>query len=150
MAITVSGLYYPTWVGILNASQFAIAPLADTVNVAMYTNSVTPNYSTDTAYTAAPYTTNEVTGTGYTAGGVALGTKTLSESPTGTIMFDAADSAWTTSTITNAQGALIYDITVANKALCFVNFGAAYSTTAGTFTIQWNVLGIFTLDITPP
>jgi hypothetical protein len=149
MAITVSGLYITTWIGIINASQFAIAPIADTVNVAMYTNSLTPNYSTDTAYTSAPYTSNEVTGTGYSAGGSALASKTITESPTGTIMVDAADIAWTTSTIANARGALVYDITVSNKALCFVNFGADYSTTAGTFTIQWNALGIFTLDITP-
>jgi hypothetical protein len=130
MAVTVSGLYYPTWVGILNASQFAIAPLADTVKVAMFTNSITPNFSTDTAYTSSPYTSNEVSGTGYTAGGIALTTKTLSESPTGTIMFDADDSSWATSTITNARCALIYDTTVSSKALALVNFGADYSTSA--------------------
>jgi len=150
MAVTVSGLYLPTWLGILNATQLAVNLVGDTVNVAMFSNSVTPNFSTDTAYGVAPYNANEVSGTGYTAGGAALASKTLTESPTGTIMFDAADVAWSTSTITNARCALVYDNTLAGKnAIALVNFGADYSTTAGTFTIQWATSGIFTLDVTP-
>jgi hypothetical protein len=65
-------------------------------------------------------------------------------------MYDAADTSWTTSTITNARCALIYaDALAGNNAICLVNFGADYSTSAGTFTIQWAATGIFTWDVTP-
>lgn len=151
MAVTVSGLFLPTWIDILDASQIAVNLDSETnIKVAMFTNSVTPNFSTDTAYAAAPYNANEVTGTGYTAGGNVLTSTTVSESPSGTLMFDAADSSWTTSTISNARCALVYDNSLTPKAaIVLVNFGADYSTTAGTFTIQWASGGIFNIDLTP-
>ena len=102
MAVTVSGLFYPTWRDALNGTIVLNLDL-ETHKVAMFTNTITPNFSTDTAYGVAPYNANEVSGTGYTAGGALLTTTTLSESPTGTLMVDAADTAWTTSTITNAR-----------------------------------------------
>jgi hypothetical protein len=65
-------------------------------------------------------------------------------------MWDGTDSAWTTSTITNAHCALIYaDALAGNNAIVLVNFGSDYSTSAGTFTIQWATTGIFTIDLTP-
>lgn len=65
-------------------------------------------------------------------------------------MWDATDSAWVTSTIPNAHGALIYaDVLAGNNAIVFINFGSDYSTSAGTFTIQWATTGIFTIDLTP-
>jgi hypothetical protein len=150
MAITVSGLYIVTWIDVLDTTQLAVNLNLTTHKVAMFTNSITPNYSTDTAYGAAPYNANEVSGTGYTAGGATIGSTTVTESPTGTIMWDGADVSWTTSTITNARGGLIYaDALAGDNALCLVNFGADYSTVAGTFLIQWAAGGIFTWDITP-
>ena len=149
MAVTVSGLYYPTWRDALNGTIVLNLDL-ETHKVAMFTNTITPNFSTDTAYGVAPYNANEVSGTGYTAGGALLTTTTLSESPTGTLMVDAADTAWTTSTITNARCALVYaDALAGNNAIVLVNFGADYSTVAGTFTIQWAAGGVFTIDLTP-
>lgn len=116
----------------------------------MFTNSITPNFSTDTAYGVAPYNANEVSGTGYTAGGTALTGTAVSESPAGTLMWDASDVSWTTSTISAARCALIYaDALAGNNAIVLVNFGADYSTSAGTFTIQWASGGIFTIDLTP-
>lgn len=150
MAVTASGLFFPTWRDILDTTQLAIDLDLETHKVAMFTNTITPNFSTDTAYGVAPYAANEVSGTGYTAGGTALLTTAVSESPAGTLMWDAADTSWATSTITNARCALIYaDASVGNEAICLVNFGADYSTVAGTFTIQWNASGILTIDLTP-
>lgn len=150
MAITVSGLYVTTWLDVLDTTQLALDLDLETHKVAMFTNSITPNFSTDTAYGSAPYNANEVSGTGYTAGGALLTSTTLTESPTGTIMWDAADTSWSTSTITNARGALCYaDALAGNNAIVFVNFGSDYSTVAGTFTIQWASGGIFSLDLTP-
>jgi hypothetical protein len=150
MAVTVSGLFVPTWLDILDTTQLAIDLDLETHKVAMFTNTITPNFSTDTAYGVAPYNANEVSGTGYTAGGAAVTTTTVTESPTGTLMWDAADTSWTTSTITNARCALAYaDALAGNNAIVLVNFGADYSTVAGTFTIQWAAGGIFTIDLTP-
>ena len=116
----------------------------------MFTNSITPNFSTDTAYAVSPYNANEVSGTGYTAGGNAVVSPTLTESPTGSVMYDLADSAWTTSTITNARCLLFYaDALAGNNAICLVNFGADYSTSAGTFTVQYASTGMFAVDCTP-
>jgi hypothetical protein len=150
MAVTASGLFIATFTDVLDTTQLALDLDLETHKVAMFTNSITPDFSTNTAYGVSPYNANEVSGTGYTAGGVALTGTALSESPTGTIMWDATDVAWTTSTITNARAALIYaDALAGNNAICLVNFGADYSTVAGTFTIQWAATGIFTLDLTP-
>jgi hypothetical protein len=150
MAITASGLYLITFIDALDSTQLALDLDLDTHKVAMFTNAITPNFSTDTAYGAAPYNANEVSGTGYTAGGAALTGTTLTESPTGSIMWDAADVSWAASTITNARGALIYaDALAGNNAICFVNFGSDYSTSSGTFTIQWPTTGIWALDATP-
>jgi hypothetical protein len=150
MAVTVSGLFLPTWIDILDTTQLAVDLDLETHKVAMFTNTITPNFSTDTAYAAAPYNANEVSGTGYTSGGTALTTTTVTESPTGTLKWDADDASWSTSTITNARCGLCYaDALAGNNAIVLINFGADYSTTAGTFTIQWASGGIFTIDLTP-
>ena len=150
MAVTASGLFVATWTDILDTTQLAVNLDLETHKVAMFTNTITPDFSADTAYGVSPYDANEVSGTGYTAGGTELTTTALSESPTGTIMYDAADTAWSSSTIASARCALIYaDALAGNNAILLVNFGGDYSTTAGTFTIQWNASGIFTLDLTP-
>lgn len=117
---------------------------------ALFSNSITPNFSTDTAYAVAPYNANEVTGTNWASGGVALTGTTVTESPTGTIMFDATDVSVATTTITNARCYLLYaDALAGNNAIVLVNFGADYSTVAGTFGITWAAGGVFTDDMTP-
>ena len=149
MAITASGYFLVTWINILDATQLAINLDLETHKVAMFTNSITPNFSTDTAYGAAPYNANEVSGTGYSAGGTALTSTAVSESPTGTLMWDAADTDWSASTITNARGALIYADALGDEAILLVNFGADYSTNNGLFRIQWASGGVATIDLTP-
>lgn len=150
MAITASGLYVATFTDVLDTTQLAIDLDLETHKIAMFTNSITPNFSTDTAYGVAPYNANEVSGTGYTAGGTALTGTALSEAPTGTIMWDATDPSWASSTITNARGSLIYaDALAGNNAIVLINFGADYSTNNGTFTIQFAAGGILTWDVTP-
>ena len=95
----------------------------------------TPNFDTDSVFGDVG---NEVTGTGYTAGGEALTGITFAISG-GTITWDAGDVTWTGSTITNAAAA----------DTAYVDFGGNFSTTSGTFQIVWNASGIFTLDTTP-
>jgi len=119
---------------------------ADTMKCALFTDSITGtfNFDTNTAYNVSPWNANEVSGTGYTAGGATLATPGVAIS-SGVLAFDAADASWTTSTIT-ARGGLVYDDTTADAALVAVNFGADFSSTAGTFTVQWHASGIFTIS----
>ena len=149
MAVTVSGLYLVNWIDILDATQLVVDLSLTTNKCALFTNSITPNYSTDTVYGAAPYNANEVSGTGYTAGGAAVASPTLTESPTGTMMYDLADTSWATSTITNARFVLFYKGISAFNAICGITLGADYSTVAGTFLITWPATGMFTIDLTP-
>jgi len=104
---------------------------AETFKIALYTSSATLDAST-TAYSV----TNEVSGTGYSAGGNTL---TISANPTtsGTTAFlDFADTTWSSATIT-ARGALIYQSGGSNPAVAVLDFGADKTSTAGDFTIQF-------------
>lgn len=149
MAVSGSGLFCATFVDVLDATQLAIDLSLTTNKWAMFTNTITPNYTTDTAYGVAPYNANEVSGTGYTAGGAAVASPTLTAA-SGIMTYDQADTSWTTSTITNARCALLYaDALAGNNAICLVDFGADYSTVAGTFQITWNASGVFTVDLVP-
>jgi hypothetical protein len=148
VAVSKSGLFIPTWIDILDTTQLAVDLDLETHKLALFTNSITPNFSTDTAYAASPYNANEVSGTGYTSGGTAITTTTVTESPTETLMWDAADTSWTTSTITNARAGLAYaDALAGNNAICLINFAADFSTTAGTFLVQWASGGILNIDL---
>lgn len=117
-------------VEIFTATHNFTASTGHTFKIALYTSSATLNAST-TAYSA----TNEVSGTGYSAGGNTLTSSTPTSSGTTAIM-DFADTSWTSATIT-ARGALIYNSSASNKAVQVLDFGADQSITAGTFTIQF-------------
>jgi hypothetical protein len=150
MAVTVSGLYVPTFIDIFDATQLAIDFDAETHKIALFSNTITPNFSTDTAYAVAPYNANEVTGTNWASGGVLLTGTTVTESPTGSLMWDAADISVASATFTGARCGLIYaDALAGNNAIALINFGGDYSPTAGTFSITWPGTGIFAIDLTP-
>lgn len=100
----------------------------DTFKIALYTSAATLG-ATTTVYT----TSDEVVGTGYTAGGNTLTNVTPTSSGT-TAFTDFADTTWSTATIT-ARGALIYNSTEANKAVAVLDFGSDKTSTAGNFTI---------------
>ena len=106
------------------------ATSGNSFKLALYTSSATLNAST-TAYT----TSNEVSGTGYTATGAALTSVTPTTSGT-TAFCDFADLTFSSSTIT-ANGALIYNDTQSDKAVCTLAFGGDKTSTAGAFTIQF-------------
>lgn len=116
--------------------------LSDTIDVALLTSSYTPNYDTHDFWNDA--SANEVSGTGYSANGAALTTKTISVS-SGVVKFDADDTSWASSTIT-ARYAMVYDRTPSTDAtrplLILVDFGADFSTSNGTFQITWDTNGI--------
>lgn len=102
----------------------------DTINLALYTSAASLSDGT-TAYTAS----NESSGTGYSAGGIALtGIDVTTDSSVAVVSI--TDAVISAATIT-ARGALIYNATNANKAIAVFDFGGDKSSTDGNFTIQF-------------
>jgi hypothetical protein len=113
---------------LLEAGHNFLASGGHAFKIALFTSAATLSAAT-TVYAA----TNEVSGTGYTAGGNTL--TNINPTSSGTTAFtDFNDTSWTTATIT-ARGALIYNSTSANKAVAVLDFGTDQTSTAGTFSI---------------
>lgn len=115
----------------------------DTIKAMLVTSAYTPDPD---AHTKRSDVTNEVTGTGYTAGGAALANKTLTADNTGNKgVFDADDLVWSTATIT-ARAAVLYKsrggAASADELIMYVDFGADVTSTGDDFTIAWNAAGI--------
>jgi hypothetical protein len=115
-------------VGVIRATT-----AADTFKIALYSTLATLN-STTTVYT----TQDEVTGTGYVAGGNTL---VISQAPTSTNTETVAwlnfeNSSWANATF-SADGALIYNSTQGNKAVAVLNFGGTKTTANQTFTVTF-------------
>ena len=109
------------------------ATSGDTFKIALFTSDATLGAST-TAYS----TSNEITnssGTAYTAGGATLTSVTPTTSGT-TALCDFADVSYTSASFT-ANGALIYNSSASDKAVCAIAFGSDKTVTSGTFTIQF-------------
>ena len=87
------------------------------------------------AGTTAYATSEEVTGTGYTAGGKNL-TSVTPVLDSSTAVCDFGDISWTSATFT-ANACLIYNSSASNKAVCAIAFGGDKTVTNGTFTIQF-------------
>ena len=85
---------------------------------------------------------NEMTGTGYSAGGGTLADGAVTEGAT--TKFDATDLAWSSSTF-SAYHAVLYDTSAGNNLICSFDFGEAKTVSNGTFTIQWDTAGVLTL-----
>ena len=87
---------------------------------------------------------NEVSGTGYTAGGA---TMTNSAPTIDTVNdwaeYDAADVVWSASTI-SATAAVVYEAST-DYPICYIDFGSTKSSSASDFTISWNADGVFKL-----
>jgi hypothetical protein len=131
---------------------------SDTVNVALFNDTTTPNKDAalaSTGYNTGVWVTgNEVTdATNWVAGGRALASKVFDTTNAGVFMFDAADLAGGGNvTLTNAYGCLVYDNSisagsVAKQGVTYHSFGGAQSVTAGTFTVVWNANGIFRITV---
>jgi len=118
-------------VELLKAVHNFTASSGNTFNLALYTSSASLDAAT-TAYT----TSNEVSGTGYTAKGQALTSVTPVASGT-TAICDFDDVTFSSSTIT-ARGALIFnDSASGDPTVCVLDFGADKSSTSGDFVVQF-------------
>lgn len=115
-------------VELLTATHDFTASTGDTFKLSLYNPSATLD-ATTTAYT----TTNEVTGTGYTAGGATLVSSTPVASGTSALC-DFADVTFTAATIT-ARGCMIYNSSKSNKCVLVEDFGADYTSSGGNFVL---------------
>jgi len=118
-------------VALLNGEMDFSADTSQTFKLALFTSSATLD-ATTTAYS----TTNEVSGTGYTAGGNTL---TIAANPasSGTTAFlDFADTTFASSSIT-ARGALIYKSGGGDPAIAVMDFGEDKQTSSADFVIQF-------------
>ena len=108
---------------------------ADKLKIALFSSSATLSPTSTTAYS----TTNEITGTGYTAGGktlvLASGYPTQ-DATTGSKLYRYDSAVWTSASFT-ARGALIYNASKSNKAIAILDFGADRTVVLNTFTISF-------------
>ena len=114
-----------------------------TIKLALTTSSYTPNQDTHDFFDDV---TNEVSGTGYTAGGATLASKTVTQT-NNVVKFDATDVTWSSSTIT-ARRAVLYESTGTagtSHLIMWIDFGADESSVDGDFTVQFHTDGIFTI-----
>lgn len=119
--------------------------LSDAINCALTTSTNSISQTADIGYGDL---TNESSGTGYTAKGVVLGTKTLGTASLVTT-FDAADATWTTVSITAGQ-AHVFDDTMTSQGdslISYQDFGGNQVMVAADFTVQWHASGIFTATV---
>jgi hypothetical protein len=145
MAITSDGWFVDTYVKAWN-NDIAL-DLGDSTpsafKLAMFLNTLTVDFSqSNPAYGSAPFDASEVSGTGYSAGGLALTSLAFNELTAGVVRWDFANLSWASSTITAAKGCLIYATALSNRAVLFRNFGAEYGTNDGTFAINLHADGI--------
>ena len=100
-----------------------------TLKLALYTSSATLGPTT-TAFS----TTNESSGTNYTSGGATITNVAVSLS--GTVAFvDFDDVSFSSATISDAAGALIYNSSASNRAIAVLDFGGTKSVSSGTLTV---------------
>lgn len=117
----------------------------DTIKVALVTATYSPAQDTHDFFDDV---TNEVSGTGYSAGGATLGSQTTAyDSTDNEAVFDAADTTWTTSSIT-ARGAVIYKSTgtaSTSPLMAYIDFSSDKTSDGGTFQITWAAEGIINI-----
>ena len=121
-------------VELLQGTHNFTATSGNSFKLALYTSSASLGAST-TAYSSS----NEASGTNYTATGAALTNVTPTSSGT-TAFTDFADLTFSNATVT-ANGCLIYNDTNSDKAVCVLAFGGDKTSTAGDFTIQFPAAG---------
>lgn len=135
------GLY---WKSLMNKE---IDMDTDVLKLLLTTSTFTPNQDTHQYKSSV---TNEVSGTGYTAGGATVGPIAVAyDTATNVLSFDGADVSWTSTTLNGANSprwAILYDSTPATDAtrplIGYVDLDGDTPITNGTLSITWNASGI--------
>lgn len=117
----------------------------DTIKCALTTSAYTPDQDAHDFFNDI---TNEVSGTGYSSGGVTLTCSAPTyDSASNTVSLDASDAQWTSASFT-ARYAIIYKSTGVSSTsplLGYVDFGGDETVSSGTFTIVWAATGVLTI-----
>lgn len=112
----------------------------DTFKVMLVTSTYVPDKDTHLKRSSV---TNEVTGTGYTAGGVTCACTVTKSTANDRVTLSFAAVNWPSSTIT-ARGAVIYKsrggASSADELVCYVDFGADVSSSSATFSLGNSVI----------
>lgn len=121
----------------------------DDIKVALLSSNYTPDQDTHAYW--SDVSADEVTGTGYDAGGKTLANASGSyDGPSNVVILTGDDVTWANSTIT-ARYAVVYNnsgATAADKALIgYVDFGSDQASSNGNFTITWDSTGIVRLSV---
>ena len=132
MAIT-SAICTSFKVELLKGVHNFTATTGNTFKIALYDSDATLGAST-TAFTTSEEITN-TSGSAYTSGGATLTSVTPVASST-TAVCDFSDVSFSSASFT-ANGALIYNSSASNVAVCAIAFGSDKTATSGTFTIQF-------------
>lgn len=119
-------------------SKGNVVPNTDTFKALLVTATYTPNKGT---HLKRSDVTNEVTGTGYTAGGAAVTCTVAKDTTNHRETYTFSNPSWATATIT-ARAAVIYKsrggVASADELVCYVDFGADVSSTGGTFSVTFS------------
>jgi hypothetical protein len=148
MAITASGYFG------LSLEKQLIDTLGESLEaednkITLVSDSATPNF--DTMDFWDDLVANEVTGTNWAAGGVALTSTEITLSG-GVLTFDAADVSVASTTITSAMAGVLrtnVGSDATDQLVLLQDFVTAVTTVNGTFAVQHNASGILTIDYTP-
>jgi len=122
--------------------------VADTLKVAVYNTTTAPDKTAavaSTGFGTGTWSGNEIIGTGWSTGGVPIGTQNFAlDSGSSSFCFYVSGGQTSTTGVTLSAfyGALVYDNTisggtVSKQGMCFNYFGGTQTITAGTFTILW-------------
>lgn len=139
-----SGIYNSFKANIM-AAVHNLATAGDTIKAALLNNSHAFD-ATDDVW--ADISANEISGTGYTAGGKALTGQAVSvDDGDNEGVFDADDLSWTSASLTAYHLVLYNDtpISPADPLICSIDFGGAQTVTGGTFSITWDAEGIINI-----
>lgn len=168
MAVTKSGFFTTNFITFNSVAQTPATGgslILATHKISLWVVGITPNFDDTLAnsrYGAGQFTAgaNEVSGTGWSAGGVLLSAAaagatstapTLTVSPAETVMWDMGDVSVASTTLTNARCAMIYADAItapnADPAIILIDFAAGFSTSNGTLGIQWSATGVGTFDL---
>lgn len=136
-----SGIYNSYKANVFSPSDVDF--LANDIKVALMSPAYTPDFDADQFY--ADVSADEASGAGYTTGGQSLTTKTVNQDNTNDRgVFDADDLNWPSSSIT-ARGCIIYKDTgnpATSKLIGYIDFLTNRTSSGGTYTIQWQSVGI--------
>lgn len=129
----MASLIYNT--AILKINQGTIVPGTDTFKMMLVTGSYVPDKD---AHVFRSDVTNEVTGTGYTAGGTAVTCTPSQDNANDRVDLTFSNPSWPTSTIT-ARAGVIYKsrggAASADELVAYVDFGSNIASTGGTFAV---------------